>query len=370
MGSADAVTMQMRLLIVVLSLITTVAGFSRMKAKKSELLHVHMPRTAYNSIVQQLSKAGCSVDNHDPRIPETAFPFKGSRFVPDDISEPIITSSVRQPYVVLRSQYYQSNVYARTMSFGSWYLEHESVSPDKCGLDGTNYSAVIGFVRASDKGRVIHNQLAHLWGFSDLELSSITKEVIMNSIFNFIFVVERLEESYDMFAATFECERAEVFHHNSGNKNPKFTDDEEMTLKVTERFNANNAKDLHLYKLVNQILDDMKANVTEGLRTYSQDYIEREREAMLVRKGVQAEAKEEEKRIRASEPVVETPVAESKGDIPTTLTNAEMMRMQASSRRPTKPRSGPAAIQAVQATPQVTQAAPQVTQRVSSHTEL
>merc|ERR1712195_352433 len=94
---AGAVTMQMRLLIVVLSLITTVAGFSRMKAKKSELLHVHMPRTAYNSIVQQLSKAGCSVDNRDPRIPETAFPFKGSRFVPDDISEPIITSSVRQP---------------------------------------------------------------------------------------------------------------------------------------------------------------------------------------------------------------------------------------------------------------------------------
>lgn len=249
-------------------------GFSIRPAKPSDMTFLVVPRTASSSCKFAIGKAANNVYNHVPNLDPAMFDFRDIRAVPaEGILDDVVVTGVRRPYELLRSLFLSRNGHSSKKDFASWYLEVEGID-----RQSVNYSQTIGFGKQHQH---IHDLTAHTLGLGELKLDDISKERLMAD-FSFIFITERLETSFKMFGATFECGEPEQPPHNNRGPAGKEEDPARVT-QAKARFAANNPRDLKIYTLANEILDEMQANETAGEALYSQPRIQEAR-ALRVRR--------------------------------------------------------------------------------------
>ena len=97
------------------------------------------------------------------------------------------------------------------MSFDDWYDEHHSLDPGVLGE--AEYSYAIGWGGQFPHPARMRNYLANYLGFEGTELHELTKEKLSDR-FSFIFVMERMQESFDLFAQQFGVSKVEAKHAN------------------------------------------------------------------------------------------------------------------------------------------------------------
>ena len=164
-----------------------------------------------------------------------------------------VITAVRDPLLRLQSHYYYSNRHRPSMSFDDWYDEHHSLDPGVLGE--AEYSYAIGWGGQFPHPARMRNYLANYLGFEGTELHELTKEKLSDR-FSFIFVMERMQESFDLFAQQFGVSKVEAKHANRGAGSARRAAPD---ARIAALFEANNEKDLRIHALAGELLDDLIA---------------------------------------------------------------------------------------------------------------
>lgn len=197
----------------------------------------------------------------------------------------------------MQSHYYYSNEHNRQLSFDEWYLQHantlepararrserpHSVIHISLSLEGfafssvfatherrvcydfqgpdadadaeAEYAATLGWPGRKAGTVAMRNFLALWLGYAETPEDEITVEALATR-YDFVFVAERMEESYARFYAHMDIPGEADHAKPPTNRSPGPRGADQTDPRVLELFEQLNAKDLIIYKRANELLD-------------------------------------------------------------------------------------------------------------------